>query len=48
VDGSTARGYVARLVNNAYKVLEAAHNPTSLSQGGGLVNIGARPANHPS
>jgi hypothetical protein len=40
VDGLTARGKSARLVNNAYKGVGAAHNLTSLSQPGPLVNQG--------
>jgi len=38
VDGSTARGESARLVNNAYEGLGAAHNPDSLSRPGRPVN----------
>jgi hypothetical protein len=38
VDGSTARGDVARLVNNAYRVLGEVHEDTSLPQLAGPVN----------
>jgi len=49
VDGSTARGKSARLVNNAYEVLGAVYHPDSLSQPGRLVNQGCtgRPPAHP-
>ena len=39
MDGLTARGDVARLMNNAYNVLKTVHTGVSLSQRGALVNI---------
>jgi hypothetical protein len=39
VDGLTARGDVARLMNNAYKVLTTVHTGVSLSQLEAFVNI---------
>ena len=38
MDGSTARGDVARLVNNAYRVLGAVHDSSSLPRSAGPVN----------
>jgi hypothetical protein len=40
VDGLTARGDVARLMNNAYNVLKTVHTGVSLSQREAFVNNG--------
>ena len=40
MDGLTARGDVARLVNNAYNVLKTVHTGVSLSQREDFVNNG--------